>query len=204
MKRRVQLALVAVLVLTTAFATTAFAVADGGAQASTKKSQKKAGCKAKKGKGKAKGSAAVSAKKKGKGKTCKPKGKGKPTQAAPTPTPPGALPAVNWPLSDGTYDDAGPNSVTLDDQRWRDGGRDRVRRTLHMLPDHSQLARGPGHCTATSLQASGGISGGGGAIKGKWSITVTPDLKYELVTDSLVELPEQDPCSKTGVKLPAR
>ena len=181
MKRNFVVACALALALVLGLSATVGASVEGSTEPAAKKGAKKGkGCKGKTGKGKAGKSAAASAKKKGKSKGCKGEGK------------------ASLRLTDGAYQDPGANSVAL---TISGGG------TLAQVGFSGDstcfplLLTGepvPVTATATSLRANGTIDGG--YFSGKWSITVTSSLKYELVTDSSYNFQEQDPCNKPGVK----
>lgn len=199
MKRNVLLALVAALALALGFGSVATAGAGEAAQASAKKGKGK-GCKGKgKAKGKSSATASAKGKAKGKGKGCKAKGKGPQPKPEPAPAPPTPAPPTpsSWPLSDGTYDGQEGVGITI-----KSGGTQAALKyagtfgkTCIPLPietDASSVS-----ATGDSFTASGEASG---SLKIKWSITVTPDLKYKLVLDSSYAFPDQDPCDKPGVE----
>jgi hypothetical protein len=130
---------------------------------------------AKKGKGKAKGCKG----KKGKGKAKGCKGKGA---------------SSGLPLTPGTYD--GQDGVGLVFEGGKKASLEFVggdSKTCVPFPIGTSATSVSS--TATSFKASGESSS---SLELKWSITVTPALKYKLVLDSSFVFPDQDPCDKPG------
>jgi hypothetical protein len=180
-RRSILLALVAALALTVGLSSVAVAGQDGATASAKKGKGKGKGCKSK-GKGKAKGKASASKKGKRKGKGCKG----------------GAKTAPGWPLRGGEYE--GQDGIGL---KVTSGGKMAalVIAGAPCIPLPLELPEEPATSTAKSFKAGGettALFGGYGAAK--WSIEVTPQLKYKLTLDSSHALPEQTPCNSTGVR----